>query len=83
MKDHVLSSNDFFGTYDLGLAAGLVTAGFVIDHLNRQEQRVQFVFARSESLDNSMQAYWTDELRLSPLKYFSTLKVLKNRIYSE
>lgn len=76
--------NKYFETSDLGLAAALVTAFYPIDHLDKYDSaKVKFVFARDEGLDEIIQLYWGNQLKFSLLTYFNTLKMLKNRIYSE
>lgn len=75
---------NYFESSDLGLAAALVSAGYSIDHLNRNDtSKVKFIFARDEGMDEIIQSYWNNELKLALLTYFNNLKMLKNRIYSE
>ena len=76
--------NKYFETSDLGLAAALVTASYPIDHLDKHDtSKVRFVFSRDDCMDDVIQLYWANELKLSLLAYFNNLKMLKNRIYSE
>lgn len=75
--------NNYFSTQDLGLSAALVTSSFPIDHLDKSDlSKIKFVFVREEGLDEIVQLYWANELKLSLLAYFNNLKMLKNRIYS-
>lgn len=77
-------SNQYFSTYDLGLASALVATGFLLDHLDKTyPQKVKFVFTRTQQQDEVIQAYWAGNLQVSALTYFNNIKVLKNRIYSE
>lgn len=76
--------NNLFSTYDLGLSSALVTAGFPLDHLDKSDLRkVQFVFLRAEGMDEVIEAYWNHHLPVDASTYFNTVKMLKNRIYSE
>lgn len=76
--------NKYFECRDLGLAAALVTASYPIDHLDRHDSsKVKFVFSRDDGMDDVIQLYWANELKLSLLAYFNNLKMLKNRIYSD
>jgi len=76
--------NKYFETSDLGLAAALVTASYPIDHLDKHDtSKIRFVFTRNSGMDDVIQLYWANELKLSLLAYFNNLKMLKNRIYSE
>jgi len=78
------STNDFFSTPDLSIAAYLVTIGFPLDHLDKSNRnKVVFSFYRDDGLDEAIQAFWADSgASVSPLQYFNTIKTLKNRIYS-
>lgn len=74
----------YFYSFDLGLATALITAGFSLVSLDRQNLRkVQFVFRRAEGLDEVINAYWEDTLEGKLRTYFDTQKMLKNRLYSE
>lgn len=76
--------NKYFSTHDLGLAAALLTAGFPVDHLDKHDPtKVEFVFSRIEGMDEIIQLYWNNNLKLSLLAFFNNIKILKNRIYSE
>jgi len=75
---------DFFYTYDLGCSAALVSAGFSLVSLDRENLRkVQFIFRRSDGIDEFVDAYWADSLEVRARTYFDALKMLKNRLYSE
>lgn len=74
----------FFYSFDLGLATALITAGFSLVSLDRQNLRkAQFVFRRGDGIDDVVGAYWADNLEVKARKYFDTLKMVKNRLYSE
>lgn len=76
--------NKFFENSDLGLSAALVTASYPIDHLDKSDpSKIKFVFVRDEGMDEVIQLYWANQLKLSLLAYFNNLKMLKNRIYSD
>src|SRR3989344_7009716 len=77
-------NSDFFYTFDLGLSAALVSVGFSLVSLDRENLRkVQFVFRRGDGMDAVVDAYWADRLEVKTRTYFDTLKMLKNRLYSE
>ena len=74
----------FFYSFDLGLATALITAGFSLISLERENLRkAQFVFRRGDGMDDVVDAYWADNLEVKARRYFDTLKMLKNRLYSE
>jgi hypothetical protein len=73
-----------FSTYDLGLAATLVTHGYSLWTLNKSNsKKVEFIFKRDESMDHTVQSYWRDELKVNPRVLLDNQKMLKNRIYSD
>lgn len=74
----------FFCTFDLGLSAALISVGFSLVSLDHGNLRkVQFVFRRGDGMDEVIDAYWADRLEVKSRTYFDTLKMLKNRLYSE
>ena len=74
----------FFYTFDLGLSAALVSVGFSLVSLDRENLRkVQFVFRRGDGMDAVIDAYWADRLEVKARTYFDATKMLKNRLYSE
>ena len=74
----------FFYSFDLGLATALITAGFSLVSMDRQNLRkVQFVFRRLNGIDEVVDAYWADNLDVKARNYFDTLKMIKNHLYSE
>jgi len=82
-----VSSDDnehFLYTFDLGLSAALVSTNFSLSALERGDLRkTRFVFRRSDGVDEVVDAYWSDRLEVKARTYFDTLKMLKNRLYSE
>lgn len=80
MDDHV----HFLYTFDLGLATALISVGFSLVSLEKRNlQKSQFVFRRADGIDEVVNNYWADRLEVKARKYFDTLKMLKNRLYSE
>lgn len=76
--------DNFFYTFDLGLSAALVSIGFSLISLDRANLRkAQFIFRRGEGMDGIVDAYWENRLEVKARTYFDTLKMLKNRLYSE
>ena len=80
----VNDDQSYFSTFDLGLSAALISVGFSLVSLERENLRkVQFVFRRAEGLDGVVDAYWADHLDVKARGYFDATKMLKNRLYSE
>ena len=79
-----LDDKTFFYTFDLGLSAALISVGFSLVSLERENLRkAQFVFRRRDGMDETVDAYWADQLEVKARTYFDTTKMLKNRLYSE
>ena len=71
-------------TFDLGAAAALAHIGGEILALDRENPRkIKFVFQRNELIDEAMKEYWSGTLSVGARGFFDTIKMLKNRIYSE
>ena len=75
---------NYFYSYDMGLSAALIAVGFSLVSLDRTDRRkTQFVFKREPDMEREIEAYWSKQLQVPALTYFDTLKMLKNRLYSE
>lgn len=78
------SDSSHFATFDLGLSAALISVGFSLISLDRANLRkAQFIFRRGDGMDEVVDAYWENRLEVKARTYFDTLKMLKNRLYSE
>ncbi|MFA6587580.1 MAG: DUF5659 domain-containing protein [Patescibacteria group bacterium] len=77
-QEHLLRS------FDMGACSALLCSGFELVTLDKTNPRkALFVFKRKEGIDEAINKYWAGELKISALQYFDTLKMLKNRLYSE
>lgn len=71
-------------TYDLGIAAALLCAGFELLALDRANKRkVLFVFRKEKNIDTAANAYLADSLQVNARAFFDQLKALKSRLYGE
>lgn len=78
-----LGSSEQFITYDIGLAAAMVTLGYTLWDVDRGNPRKsQFIFQRDEHIDSKINEYWDDKLDLPVRSFYDNLKMLKNRLYS-
>ena len=79
-----INETDFFYTFDMGLSAALISVGFSLVSLDRENLRkVQFIFRRADGMDETIDAYWADTLHVKARTYFDSVKMLKNRLHSE
>jgi|GEM_PF-743336 len=73
-----------YETHDLGCCAALLCVGHELNRLDRQDSRkAMFVLRRTDDIDKHANAYWQDTLMVPARMYFDTIKMLKNRLYSE
>ncbi len=80
-----LDPDQVWSSYDLGGSAALICAGFELLSIDRgqDERRSLFVFRKEDGIENVADLYWSDRLEIKARTYFDTLKMLKNRLYSE
>lgn len=77
-------SNEICGLTDIGLSATLITLGFPLQGVQRTNpHKIQFLFKRIGQLDQAIEAYWNNNLKVSPLEVLNNLKILKSRIHFE
>jgi len=75
--------NNYFQTYDLGLASALVSGGFEVVEMDKSNPRkVAFCFKKTTKLEKSINDYWLGRLFVDARTLFESQKMLKNRIYS-
>lgn len=75
----------YFYTSELALSAALSCLGFQLISLQRQTTgngRVNFTFEQSDELNSAVEDYWSDTARVSPKKYFFSLRELKSRLWA-
>jgi hypothetical protein len=72
-----------FSTYDLGCAAALISAGFMLSNLDATNPRkVLFVFGDEPAIQTAVNDYFSDQLTVNARTFFDNVKMIKNRIYS-
>jgi hypothetical protein len=71
-----------YSTYDLGLATALVTWGYELVDMDKENpKKVSFVFKVDENIDGVVDDFFNNKLMVSASQYFNNQKMLKNRIY--
>ncbi len=72
-----------FNTFDLNLAAVLLAKGYILEQVQRNSNgKSLFVFDESDALKKLIEKYWKGNLKMNPQDVFTSLKVIKNRLYS-
>ncbi len=79
-----LSNGDFFTTFDLGLTCALFCLEHELTAVDKDgnPNKAQFVFRRTKTIDQDIEAYWNDRLKLNARSYFDSIRAIKNRLYS-
>ena len=75
----------YWATFDLGLAAGLLSKGFKLVDLDRANpHKVQLIFLRKGEgeIEKLAQDYWNNNFQVDALSYFNNVKKIKNQLYS-
>jgi len=81
MIQEYLDNNDYYVTSDLALAA-TISLWYPLEAIDRTNPyKSQFMFMRSENLDELIEAFWRNELKVNPLAYFNQLKNIKTRLH--
>lgn len=76
-------SDSHFVSYDIGLAAALITLHFELLSLDRTNPRkIGFIFPRTPELEQATQEYFAGRLSVDARSFFENTKMLKNRIFS-
>ena len=71
-----------FTTNSLSLAAAL-SLTFPIESVDKTDPRkAQFVFKMTPELDEQVNQFWRQEMRVDPLKYFDEIRNIKSRLYA-
>ncbi len=79
----IITQDELFSTYDLGLAGALLTGGFKLISLNKTNpKKVSFHFPQEEDLDRAVEDYFSGNFQVDAQTYFNHIKSLKNRIYT-
>lgn len=84
MTKKLSSEQSQYYTHDLGCAAALVSAGFALITLDKENPRkVGFIFRADKKLDKAVEDYFSDKLIVNARTFFDNLRMLKNRIYGQ
>ena len=81
---HIDDPSLVWTTYDLGVSAALLCAGFELLSLKKENPRkALFIFKREDGIDDAANQYFADQLKVKARSFFDSTKALKNKLYSE
>jgi len=83
MTQENLKLKDYYSTSDLALATTL-SLFYSLETIDRTNpHKAQFLFKRDENLDQLIESFWKNKLKVDPLTFFNQLKIIKSRLYAE
>ena len=82
-EEQIILVDDIYSVTDLGCAAAILTAGFSLFALDRENPRkIKFAFHREADIEKVADDFWSDRLEQKSRSYWDNIKTLKNRLYS-
>ena len=81
MRNRILKEEDFFRTVDLSLASTIFMFYPLEDVDKQNPRRAEFMFKRTQELDELIENFWRGELKIDPRAYFDALRAIKARLY--
>lgn len=80
---YYLNQEDYFHSFDLNLAAALVTTNYDLFHIDKANpKKAQFIFKRENHIEVDVKRYWDNDLLLDARRLLENARMLKNRIHS-
>ncbi len=77
-----LDENEYFSTKDMALATTISYFGYPIEDIDKDDpSRSSFIFKRNKKLDELVQGFWSNSLKVSPLAFFNSLRSIKTQLY--
>jgi hypothetical protein len=81
MNPNSENQNDPYISADLGEVTSIVTKKIPVSKIEIQPKRCVFHFADKQSAKQISELYWSRQLNVDALEYFSNLKILKSQIH--
>lgn len=78
---HMQNENDILRTGDLSLAATVYLFEPLAGIDKQNPRRAEFLFERSQELNDLVEQFWRGELKVDPRAYFAALREIKARLY--
>jgi hypothetical protein len=72
-----------YETSDLNLAVTLHCLGKKILGVRQvDDKRKNFIFEHDDTIETAVEGFWQDEVRVSPLQFLASQRLLKSMLYS-
>jgi hypothetical protein len=76
-------NGELYASSDLSLISALYLYGYEIDSIDKENPRkAVFCVKRDERLNEVLQAYFSNSLKVNALTYFNAIKAVKSRLYN-
>lgn len=77
------NSNPYFKSSDMGCIAALNSSGYIIKSIERDKQnKAVFILDKNQRVTDLVDKYFSNQLQVDALAYFTALKNIKNRLYN-
>lgn len=78
-----MTKSNLFTTADLALATTL-NLSIPLKYVDKSKgSRVEFIFDNSAELNELVEAFWQDGVRIEPKRFYQQLRILKARIHDK
>lgn len=78
-----MNQNNYYSSSDLAMVTTL-SLWYPIETIEKSDpHKAVFLFKKHQNLDKLVEEFWRGEVRVEPKTFFSQLKVIKSRLYSE
>jgi len=81
MKNENLNNNYIYRSADLALCAMIFLYKPLAGIDKQNPRRAEFLFERSQELNDLVERFWRRELKVDPRAYFDALRSIKARLY--
>lgn len=78
----MINIEDLYATTDLSLTAVLCLYFPLIGLQFNSPKQATFYFEKTESVIQTVDQYWSHQLRVDPIDYFFQIKQVKSRLYA-
>lgn len=81
--DNIITQDQIFKTFDLGLASALITDSFRLLRLEKNNpKKILFCFYSEQNIEQAVENYFSGDFQVDAQTYWNNIKSLKNRLYS-
>jgi hypothetical protein len=83
MPKNITYISEFYSATDLSLSAALITLGYKLISIDKQNYtKAEFLFKPKSTINDDIDRFWARKLKQDSRTYFENLKLLKNMLHS-